>query len=181
MIREDCQDMGPKPRRERMAGLRFAQLIRQLVDDGMTMTAIAEAIGCDISLVSKWRLQGMSASHDVTRKGIRDDVIQGIYDGLGVRSDYLFMPTPKGYSNRVRLKSGDTRACDKHELDHKDFRVITHVELEIARDKKERAELRSEVADLRAEVRAGTASNAELQAQVRELLQTLGTERRSAR
>jgi hypothetical protein len=88
-------------------------------------------------------MQGKAASHDITRKGLRDDVIQGIYDGLGVRSDYLFMPVPRGYANRVRLKSGDSRVCEKHELDHKDFRVITNVELEIARDKKERAEMRS--------------------------------------
>jgi hypothetical protein len=119
----------------------------------------------------------MSASHDVTRKGIRDDVIQGIYDGLGIRSDYLFMPTPKGYPNRVRLKSGDTRPCEKNELDHKDFRVITNVELEIARDKKERAEMRSEVADLRSEVRTNSAAVADVAAQLRELLAAMGADK----
>lgn len=166
--------MGHRPQRDRIAGLRFTQLIRQLTDDGWTLTAIAEAIGCDVSLVSKWKLQSVAASHDVTRKGIRDDIIQGIYDGLGVQANYLFMTVPKGYPNRVRLKSGETRSCEKNELDHKDFRVITNVELEIARDKKERAEMRNDMGDMRAGLEATNAKVDRIADQLSQLLAAMG-------
>jgi transcriptional regulator with XRE-family HTH domain len=157
-----------------MAGLRFAQLIRQLEDDGWSYTAIAEAIGCSVSLISKTVAQLSELAQGVVQKGLRDDVMQGIYDGLGVRLDYFVMPTPKGYSNQIRLKGGDTRPADKQELDHKDFRVITHVELEQARDRKERVALRNDVDELRNELRARAARDNERDEKMDQILQLLG-------
>lgn len=154
MIQEQWQAMGTnKPPGERLAGLRAGYLFRQLIEDGWSQTAIAEAIGCNVSTVNKMVLHLNELSGGVGQKGIRDDVIQGIYYGLGVRSDFLFMPTPKGYPKEIRLKGGDTRPAEKHELDHKDFRVITHVEVEQARDRKERVALRTELDDVRSAVR----------------------------
>lgn len=184
MIRGQCSNMKDQPgvtlKRGRMAGLRFAQLIRQLEDDGWSLSAIAEAIGCSVSLISKTLMQLSELSDGVVQKGLRDDVIQGIYDGLGVRSDYLFMPTPKGYPNQIRLKGGDTRPADKHELDHKDFRVITNAELEAARDRKERVALRNELDTLRAELRSVSASAAERDAKIDRLLAVLGSDDRNS-
>src|SRR4051794_24946645 len=114
--------------RERMAGIRFSQLIRQLVDDGWTLTAIGDAIGCHQTLISKWHAPW---SERPDRKGINNAVIQGIYDGLGVSADYLFMRVPKGYHNRIRLKNGGEWEAEKHEIDHKDFKIASKTDLEV--------------------------------------------------
>lgn len=166
-------------RRERMAGLRFAQLIRQLEDDGWSYSSIAEAIGCSVSLISKTVLQLSELSAGVVQKGVRDDVLQGVYDGLGIRLDYFVMPTPKGYSNQIRLKAGDTRPAEKHELDVKDFRVITNMELEAARDRKERVALRNDLDVLRSEVREAAASSREQAEKMDRVLAILGAEDRA--
>lgn len=108
-------------RRERIAGVRFHYLIRQLMEDGWTATDIARAIGCHQTLISKWGSR--HARND--RAGISDIVIQGIYDGLQVSSDYLFVKVPKDYHGLIRLKNGSTRNAYKNELDHRDFRVGT--------------------------------------------------------
>lgn len=176
MMRDNLQVMATHQKRDRMAGLRFAQLIRQLIDDGWTQTAIAEAIDCDIGLISKTLQLLPQLSGGVVQKGLRDDVIQGIYDGLGVQANYLIMPVPRNYPNRVRLKNGETRACEKNELDHKDFKVISNVELEIARDRKERAAIRDDVGELRTEVRANAAVTSELAEQVAKLLAAMGVD-----
>lgn len=71
---------------DRIAGLRMAHLITQLKDDGLSETDIAEAIGCSPSLINKWPMPE-DDSHPIVPKGIRDDVIAGIYRGgymLGV-------------------------------------------------------------------------------------------------
>ena len=166
-------------KRERMAGLRFAQLIRQLEDDGWTYSAIAEAIGCSVSLISKTVQSLSELSAGVIQKGVRDDVLQGVYDGLGVRLDYFVMGTPKGYSNQIRLKSGDTRPADRNELDIKDYRVITNAELEAARDRKERVALRNDVEDLRSDVRTLAAAARERDEKLDRILAHLGAEDRA--
>lgn len=129
---------------ERRAGLRFAHLIRQLLDDGWKSHEIAAAIGADRSLVTKWsRKRGdTTSSYDLLRNGITDQTIQGIHDGLRVRSDYLFM-SPKGLPQTVRLKNGQERPCEEGELDHKLFL------LEEAREKRDVVDLkrRADVAD----------------------------------
>jgi hypothetical protein len=85
------------------------------------------------------------------RKGINDAVIQGIYDGLGVSADYLFMRVPKDYHNRIKLKTGGEREADKHELDHKDFKIAskTDLEVEMLSARREREQMRSEHAKMR--------------------------------
>lgn len=166
-------------RRERMAGLRFAQLIRQLEDDGWSYSAIAEAIGCSVSLISKTAQSLSELSAGVIQKGVRDDVLQGVYDGLGVRLDYFVMGTPKGYPNQIRLKGGDTRPTDKHELDIKDFRVISNVELEAARDRKERVALRNDLDVLRSEFREAAANSRDQADKLDRVLALLGAEDRA--
>lgn len=166
-------------RRDRMAGLRFAQLIRQLEDDGWSYSKIAEAIGCSVSLISKTALQHAELQDGVVQKGLRDDVLQGIYDGLGVRLDYFVMPTPKGYSTQIRLKSGQTRPADKHELNINDFRVVTNVELEQARDKKERAALRTDLDELRTAFQAAETRERERDEKLDRVLALLGAEDRA--
>lgn len=182
MIREECRDMANNPSWDvdRIAGLRMAHLITQLKDDGLSETDIAEAIGCSPSLINKWPMPE-DDSHPIVPKGIRDDVIAGIYRGLHVRSDYLFMAIPKGYPNRVRLKDGTTRPCRKNELDHKDF-LVTNEQLEIARDKKERAAIREEVSELRETVTATAGGLDEVREDIKKILALLGADReRSAR
>lgn len=145
---EECQAMTRKTL-ERRAGVRFGHLIRQLIDDGWTVQAIAEAIGCDPTLVTKWRYRGSSVPHDPTRKGINDLVIQGILDGLRVEPNYLFM-APKGYSNKVRLADGSERPCEPGELDHKAFKVV---QIDEARTKRDVADMkvRMDASDARAD------------------------------
>lgn len=182
MDRENCHDMANNQSWDidRIAGLRVAYLIRQLKDDGLNETDIAEAIGCSPSLINKWPTPEDEA-HPIVPKGIRDDVIAGIYRGLHVRSDFLFMAIPKGYHNRVRLKDGATRACRKNELDHKDF-LVTNEQLEIARDKKERAAIRDEVSELRETVTATASGLEEVRDDLKKVLALLGGDReRSAR
>jgi transcriptional regulator with XRE-family HTH domain len=149
---EDCLVMRPG-KHERRAGARFSHLLRQLEEEGWTQTAIAEAIGCHQTLISKWRYRG-DIPHDLTRKGIRDDVIQGIYEGLGIRSDYLFMPRPKGYPNSIKTKDGETRLAAPDELDHRDFKVVSNQEFEAVRERKERAAMKAELHDVREQLAA---------------------------
>jgi hypothetical protein len=138
---EECQVMTRK-HHERRAGVRFSHLIRQLVDDGWSTQQIADAIGCDATLITKWRFRpGSTLPHDVARKGIGDLVIQGIHDGLRVRSDYLFM-SPKGQPDKVKLKDGTERPCEPGELDHKPF-VVRHIDE--ARTKRDVADLQKRV------------------------------------
>lgn len=165
--------------RERLAGLRFAQLIRQLEDNGWSYSRIAEAIGCSVSLISKTVLLLSELSDGVVQKGLRDDLLQGVYDGLGVKLDYFVMPTPKGYSNQIRLKSGQTRPADKHELDINDFRVITNAELETARDRKERTALRNDLEDLSIRFRAAEARERDRDEKLDRVLALLGAEDRT--
>lgn len=161
--------MTPGKHGERRAGARFSYLLRQLEEEGWSQTAIAEAIGCHQTLISKWWWRG-TVPHDLTRKGIRDDVIQGIYEGLGVRSDFLVMPRPKGYPNEIKLPDGRVRPASADELDYRDFRVVTNVELEQARDKKERAAMRSELDDVKRE-------SAENNAMLKQILAVLGQQK----
>lgn len=153
----------------RRAGLRFAHLIRQLEDEGWTQTAIAAAIGCHQTLISKCAYRG-GDPHEYTQKGLRDDVIQGIFEGLGVRSDLLFMPRPKDYPNRIRLPSGEYRPAEPEELDHHDFRVISHAEVEAARDRKERGAMKDDIRELQKQM-------AETNRQVAQLVALLVRER----
>lgn len=129
---------------ERRAGLRFGQLVRQLIDDGWRASDIAAAIGSDKGLVTTWykKATDPTSHHNDARKGLTDQTIQGIHDGLGVQANYLFMST-KGLPNTVRLKDGGERPCDPGELDHKLFKVIY---LEEAREKRDVAALQKHAA-----------------------------------
>lgn len=165
---EECEAM-TKAKYNRRAGVRFTFLLRQLEEEGWSQTAIADAIGCHQTLISKWWWRG-AISYDLTQKGLRDDVIQGIYEGLHVRSDYLVMPTPKDYHKRIRLPSGETRPAEPDELDHREYKVVvTNEQFERARDRKEVAAVKSDVAsvktdmaELRDEVKANSAQLAQL-------------------
>lgn len=128
----------------------------------MTQTAIAEAIGCHQTLISKWWWRG-AISYELLQKGLRDDVIQGITDGLGYRADYLFMKTPPGYHNRIRLPNGETRPADPEELDASEFKVlVTNERFQDARTRKEVQSVRDEVAELRETVEANSRQLAQL-------------------
>jgi hypothetical protein len=120
---------------ERRAGIRFGYLVKQLIDDGWKASAIAAAIGADKGLVATWlrKATNPTAHHNDSRIGITDQTIQGVVDGLGIRSDLLFMPT-NGYPNTVKLKDGGERPCAPDELDHKLFKVI---DLKEAREKRD--------------------------------------------
>jgi hypothetical protein len=158
---------------QRRAGVRFTYLLRQLEEDGWTQTAVAAAIGCHQTLISKWWWRG-ALPYDAAQKGLRDDVIQGVFEGLGVRSDFLFMSKPKGYPNTIKLPSGETRTADPDELDHKDFRVITNDEFERARDRKERVALQTRVGALEEQLATNNA-------QLAQLLSLLAKDKQSAR
>lgn len=145
----------------RRAGVRFTYLLRQLEEEGWTQTAIAEAIGCHQTLISKWWWRG-AISHELTQKGLRDDVIQGITDGLRIRSDYLFMPTPKEYHHWIRLPSGETRPVDTDELDYRDFKLVTNAEFQQAREHKRLTVLEKRVESLEAELKSNNRQLAQL-------------------
>lgn len=82
------------------------------------------------------------------------------------------MPVPKGYPNRVRLRTGEHRATEPHELDHKDFKVVPNAELERLRDKRERDKQSAEVQTLKAQVSV-------ISAQLQQVLSALGGDGRS--
>lgn len=146
---------------KRRAGVRFTYLLRQLEASGMTQTAIAEAIGCHQTLISKWWWRG-AISYELLQKGLRDDVIQGVVDGLGIQANYLFMPTPRDYHSRVRLPNGETRPAEPDELDASEFKVVTNAQFQDARTRKEVQSVRSEVAELRETVEANSRQLAQL-------------------
>lgn len=127
----------------------------------MTQTAIATAIGCHQTLISKWWYRG-EISAELLQKGLRDDVVQGIVDGLGIRSDYLFMPTPRDYHKRIRLPNGETRPADPDELDAGEFKLFTNAQFQDARERKEVAGIKAEMADLRETVEANSRQLAQL-------------------
>lgn len=139
----------------------------------MTQTAIATAIGCHQTLISKWWWRG-EISADLIQKGLRDDVVQGIVDGLGIRSDYLFMPTPKDYHQRIRLPNGETRPADPDEMDAADFRFVSNEQFQAARERKEVSALKAEVRELRDVVDANSR-------QLAQLLAILATQQTSTR
>lgn len=161
---------------ERRAGARFSFLLRQLEEEGWSQTAIAEAIGCHQTLISKWWWRG-EVPHDLTRKGLRDDVITGIYVGLHVRADFLVMPRPKGYPSTIKLPNGESRPASEDELDHRDFKVVTNAELEAARDKKERATMRADINELK----STAADVKELKEQMAQLLALLARDAKAGR
>lgn len=113
--------------------------MRQLIDDGWKAVDIAAAIGADKGLVTTWfkKATEPTSRHNDTRKGLTDQTIQGIHDGLGVQANFLFM-SAKGYPNTVRLRDGGERPCEPGELDHKLFKVIN---IEEAREKRDVASL----------------------------------------
>lgn len=127
----------------------------------MTQTAIATAIGCHQTLISKWWYRG-EISAELLQKGLRDDVVQGIVDGLGIRSDYLFMPTPRDYHKRIRLPSGETRPADPEELDAGEFKLFTNEQFQSARERKEVAGIKAEISELRDTVEANSRQLAQL-------------------
>ena len=146
---------------QRRAGVRFTYLLRQLEDAGMTQSAVASAIGCHQTLISKWWWRG-AISYELLQKGLRDDVIQGIVDGLGIQANYLFMPTPRDYHKRIRLPNGETRPADPDELDASEFKLVTNEQFQDARTRKEVQSVRSEVAELRETVEANSRQLAQL-------------------
>jgi len=150
----------PKKHFDRRAGLRFGYLVKQLIDDGWKARDIADAIGADKGLVATWlkKATNPTSHHNDARKGLTDQTIQGIHDGLGVRSDFLFMST-KGYPSTVKLKDGGERPCEPGELDHKLFKVIY---LEEAREKRD-------IVALQKHAVATDASIADIQRSLREL------------
>lgn len=159
---------------KRRAGVRFTYLLRQLDDAGMKQTDIAAAIGCHQTLLSKWWWRG-AISPELLQKGLRDDVIQGIVDGLGIRSDYLFMPTPKDYHQRIRLPNGETRPAEPDELDVNEYKVlVSHEQFQAARERKEVSALKAEVKELRDVVDANSR-------QLAQLLAILATNQKSTR
>lgn len=159
-FQEQCQVM-TAAKYQRRAGVRFTYLLRQLEAAGMTQTAIANAIGCHQTLISKWWWRG-EISADLIQKGLRDDVIQGIVDGLGIRSDYLFMPTPRDYHKRIRLPNGETRPADPEELDASEFKLVTNEQFQDARTRREVQGVKNELAELRATVEANSRQLAQL-------------------
>lgn len=138
----------------------------------MKQTDIAAAIGCHQTLLSKWWWRG-AISPELLQKGLRDDVIQGIVDGLGIRSDYLFMPTPKDYHQRIRLPNGETRPAEPDELDVSEYKVlVSHEQFQAARERKEVAALKDRVTGL--ETQLATTNR-----QLAQLLAILATEQKS--
>lgn len=165
---------------ERRAGLRFGYLIRQLIDDGWKAVDIAEAIGSDKGLVTTWfkKATKPTSGQNDARKGLTDQTIQGIHDGLGVRSDFLFM-SAKGYPNTVRLRDGGERPCEPGELDHKLFKVIN---IEEAREKRDVASLQKHAVATDAKLDSITTVLKELSAAVAALSsRDEGDQKRNAR
>lgn len=160
IFQEQCLDMTGS-RFKRRAGIRFTFLLRQLSEAGKSQTEIADAIGCHQTLISKWWWRG-EISPELIQKGLRDDVIQGITDGLGYRSDLLFMPRPKNYHGRIKLPNGETRPAEPEELDASEFRLVTNEEFQTARDRKEVAGIKAEIEDLRETVEANSRQLAQL-------------------
>lgn len=161
-------------RYKRRAGVRFTYLLRQLEAAGMTQTAIATAIGCHQTLISKWWWRG-EISADLIQKGLRDDVIQGIVDGLGIRSDYLFMPTPREYHKRIRLPNGETRPADPDEVDASEFKVlVSNEQFQAARERKEVTALTARVNGMEDKLEA-------VSSQLAQLLAILATNQKSTR
>jgi hypothetical protein len=164
---------------ERRAGLRFGYLVRQLIDDGWRASDIAAAIGADKGLVTTWHKKATDPTylHKDARKGLTDQTIQGIHDGLGVQANYLFMST-KGLPNTVRLKDGGERPCEPGELDHKLFKVIN---LEEAREKRDVAALQKHAAATDAKLDAITTALERLGAAVAALSRDSDDQTRNAR
>lgn len=164
---------------ERRAGLRFGYLIRQLIDDGWRASDIAAAIGADKGLVTTWykKATDPTSRHNPARKGLTDQTIQGIHDGLGVRSDFLFMST-KGQPNTVRLSDGAERPCEPGELDHKLFKVIN---IEEAREKRDVAALQKHAVATDAKLDSITAVLQQLSIAVAALSRDDGDQKRNAK
>lgn len=148
----------------RLAGLRFTYLIKQLQEedpDKWSIQAIADAIGCHRSLVSKWHPDNVRERREPPdRSGLTDLVIQGIHDGLGVGSEFLFMSS-KGLPKHVILRNGAQRPCGEDEVDHKLFRLDEErLKVEVKRQAalsaeqaKEMAAMREEMSEMRALLR----------------------------
>lgn len=146
-----------RPTFRRLAGVRFTFLIKQLQEDDpdkWSIQAIADAIGCDRSLVSKWHPDNVRQRREpADRSGLTDLTIQGIHDGLRVSSEYLFMPS-SGLPNHVLLRDGTKRPCEPEEVDHKLFRLEDElVKRKLSKHDQEIVSLHSEMDEMRAMLR----------------------------
>jgi hypothetical protein len=140
----------------RLAGTRFTYLIEQLQEvdpKKWSNQAIADAIGCERSLISKWHPNNVRQRREpADRSGLTDLVIQGIRDGLGISSEYLFMPS-SGLPDYVLLPDGSKRPCGPDEVDHKLFGLGSEkLKLQVQQTAQEQANQARELAKMRAEM-----------------------------
>lgn len=156
----------------RLAGVRFTHLIRQLQERDpakWSIQAIADAIGCERSIVSKWHPDNVRQRREPPdRSGISDLIIQGIHDGLGVSSEYLFMPS-HGFPKQITLKDGSTRPCEPDEIDHR----LMPVSLDEHRQKVQLKEQGLMLHSQASELTALRQEFAEFRAMMRDVLGTL--------
>lgn len=160
-----------RPGFRRLAGLRFTYLIQQLQEQDpnkWTMQAIADAIRCDRSLVSKWSPENVRQRREpADRSGITDLVIQGIHDGLGVSSEFLFV-ADTGLPKHIRLPDGTQRPTEPDEVDHRLFPVS----LDEHRQKVQLRDYGTQLKEHSSELEAVKGDLAEIRLLLRQLLGT---------
>lgn len=151
----------------RLAGIRFSFLIKQLQEDDperWSLQAIADVIGVERTIVSKWHPDNVRQRREPDdRSGLTDLVIQGIHDGFGVSSEYLFMAS-SGLPKHVVLRDGTKRPAEADEVDHKLFRFEEEkLKIQLKSQAQQHAAQAAEMSEMRAEM-------AELRAMLRELV-----------
>lgn len=151
----------------RLAGIRFMYLIEQLQEedrDKWSNQAIADAIGCERSLISKWHPNNVRQRREpADRSGLTDLIITGIREGLGISSEFLFMPS-SGLPDYVILPDGTKRPCGPDEVDHKLFGLgDERLKVQVQQTAQQQAVQAREMAEMRAEM-------AEMRKLLRELL-----------
>lgn len=147
---------------ERIAGIRFHQLIHQLIDDGWKVREIANAVGIDETHVTKWKNAKPTDAHTVGRKGITDAVIGGVREAFGLSSEYFFMAN-KSYSGQVvNKRTGETRKAKPLEIDYKEAPAAGVIDIASAREKR----LVAQVAEQDSQIKQLTAAQEQMSKQL---------------
>lgn len=135
-------------------------LIEQLQEEDSkrwSNQAIADAIGCERSLISKWHPNNVRQRREpADRSGLTDLIIQGVREGFALSSEFFFMPS-SGLPDYVTLPDGTKRPCGPDEVDRKLFDLggeklkvqVQYTAQQQAAQAREMAEMRTEMAEMR--------------------------------
>jgi hypothetical protein len=170
---------------EKLVGLRFSYLIKQLYDRAEAAgkkhgfyEELGAAIGCSGSLLHKWKDPEKVRKGLIERESINAKIIRGVRRAFMRSSEYFFV-SAKDFPNHVVLADGLTRPAEPEEVDFfaPVFDLTQKREQIDTATRKQVAAHDDIIAELKAENRELRAQNSEIMSMLRRLLGNVETRR----